>query len=291
MVSSGQDPTTSTGPASAAAPSPAKRDDTAPGRRRRHLIGVSTKMYFSAARTGSFTQKVIELLSSTTTLTLDDIDIFIIPDFVTLTSVIAAVRSAPEGSVASRILIGAQDCYSEDFGAFTGEVSPAVLREVGVRFVELGHAERKRLFGETDGRVGEKVRAVVRNGMVPVVCVGELTEGEVAEAVREVIKQVQVVLEGVGELEEVVLAYEPVWAIGAGEPAGVEYVKQVARGIREWEGVKKRGEKVRIIYGGAAGRGLWDKFGGEVDGLFLGRFGHDGGEFVKMVGEVGGGWW
>ncbi|KAK0744992.1 Triosephosphate isomerase, partial [Apiosordaria backusii] len=160
---------TSTGPtttASAAvtAPSLVKRDQTP---RRRRLIGVSTKMYFSAARTEAFTRTVVDLLSSSPTsamsgtLTLDDIDVFIIPDFITVTSVIAAIRSSPDGSLARRILVGAQDCYSEDFGAYTGEVSPAVLKEVGVRFVELGHAERKRL-------------GVVRNGMVPLICVGEL---------------------------------------------------------------------------------------------------------------------
>ncbi|KAK0672497.1 hypothetical protein QBC41DRAFT_380355, partial [Cercophora samala] len=218
-----------------------------------------------------------------------DVDIFIIPDFVTLTSVIEIVRSAPEGSLASKIKVGAQDCYGEDFGAFTGEVSPAVLGEVGVEFVELGHAERKRLFGETDGGVNEKVKGVVRNGMVPVVCVGELSsDGGVEGAIEEVVGQVGTVLEGVGEGEEVVLAYEPVWAIGAEEPAGVEYVKGVVRGLREWEGVKRRGENVRVIYGGAAGRGLWERLGGELDGLFLGRFGHDAGEFVKLIGEVGG---
>ncbi|KAK4200345.1 putative Triosephosphate isomerase [Triangularia verruculosa] len=298
MVSTGQEDPTSPPPpggggggfTSAMAPSPAKREDsTSRGtRRRRRLIGVSTKMYFSAARTEAFIRGVVGLLSSST-LTLDDVDVFVIPDFVTITSVIAAVRSAPEGSMAGRVLVGAQDCYSEDYGPFTGEVSPAVLAEVGVRLVELGHAERKRLFGETDGRVNEKVRGVVRNGMVPLICVGELrNDGGVERAVEEVIKQVRVVLEGIGDEAEVVLAYEPVWAIGASEPAGVEHVKGVVRGLRGWKGVRDRGDRVRVIYGGAAGRGLWERLGGEVDGLFLGRFGHDAGEFVKMVREVGG---
>ncbi|KAK4640621.1 hypothetical protein QC761_601030 [Podospora bellae-mahoneyi] len=279
--------------ATAAAASTAPVDSSNKRGRRRRLIGVSTKMYFSASRTEAFTRSVVELLSSPTdTLTLcdDDVDIFIIPDFVTLTSVISIIRSAPEGSVARRIKVGAQDCYSEDFGAYTGEVSPAVLAEVGVEFVELGHAERKRLFAESDGRVGEKVRGVVRNGMVPVICVGEMRKDVGVEgAVGEVVRQVEVVLKGVGEGEEVVLAYEPVWAIGGREPAGEEYVKGVVRGLREWEGVKGRGGRVRVIYGGAAGRGLWERLGGEVDGLFLGRFGHDAGEFVKLIGEVAGG--
>lgn len=172
-----------------------------------------------------------------------------------------------------------------------------MLREVGCGMVELGHAERRALFGETDGDVAAKAGAVVRNGMVPLVCVGEKRggggEGDgdgdgdgVRAAAEEVGRQVAAVL---GELDpeaEVVLAYEPVWAIGAPEPASAAHVKGVVRRLRESEVVKARKGLTRIVYGGAAGPGLWAQLGGEVDGLFLGRFAHQPEQFVKMLYEV-----
>ncbi|KAK1755901.1 putative triosephosphate isomerase [Echria macrotheca] len=176
---------------------------------RRRIVGVSTKMYFSATRTACFVTSVIDLLAAPLTTSskrpaLDEIDVFIVPDHVTLVGVIDQVRSAPAGTPASRIIVGAQDCSDKDFGAFTGEVSPAVLAEVGCGIVELGHAERRRLFGETDASAASKAAAVVRNRMVPLVCIPDQ--------------------------EEVVLAYEPVWAIGAAEPAGTGHLLD---GIRQ----------------------------------------------------------
>ncbi|KAK4159219.1 putative Triosephosphate isomerase [Cladorrhinum sp. PSN259] len=266
-------------------------------RKRRRIIGVSTKMYFSAARTDSFIRAVVDQLLLFDNDSEDGIDIFVVPDFVSLVSAAQVIR---ESGFEKKIIVGAQDCHSEDFGAYTGEVSPRVLREVGCGIVELGHAERKTLFGETEADVRRKVKAVVRNGMVPLVCVGELTREEGMEgAGREVLRQVEVVLGGIlaeekeggdeGAAPEVVLAYEPVWAIGAEEPAGAEYVRGVVRMVREEVG-RRMGEKikVRIIYGGSAGPGLWEKLGGEVDGLFLGRFAHDPEQFVRTVIEVAG---
>ena len=166
-----------------------------------------------------------------------------------------------------------------------------MLKEAGCGMVEVGHAERRRLYAETDGVVRAKVEGVVRNGMVPLICVGE--EGQVPEdgvegAAREVVRQVGAVLGGVDAEAEVVLAYEPVWAIGAAEPASAEYVKGVVRRVRESEVVKGRRGRTRIVYGGAAGPGLWARLGGEVDGLFVGRFGHQPEEFVKLICEVAG---
>jgi triosephosphate isomerase len=189
------------------------------------------------------------------------------------------------------MIIGAQDCAAADFGPFTGEVSPAVLREVGCGMVELGHAERRRLFGETDGDVAAKAAAVVRNGMVPLVCVGEKEVGDegdvsVRDAAGQVVRQVAAVLEGLDPDAEVVLAYEPVWAIGAPEPASAAHVKEVVRLLRGCEAVEERRGLTRIVYGGAAKPGLWGQLGGEVDGLFLGRFAHEPEQFVKMLYEV-----
>lgn len=250
----------------------------------RPLLGVSTKMYFSLARTTSYLSSLLTLLSSSpsTAQALSALDAFIIPDFIALPAVVQTIRAA-----ATALLVGAQDCAAEDFGAFTGEVSPAVLREAGCAIVEVGHAERRRLFGETDEVVRRKVEAVVRNGMVPLVCVGEVARGD--GAAEEVVRQVAAVLEGLEDGgADVVLAYEPVWAIGAPEPASAEHVRGVVRRVRESEVVKGRKGRTRIVYGGAAGPGLWGRLGGEVDGLFLGRFAHEPEQFVKLIHEVAG---
>ena len=266
----------------------------------RPLLGVSTKMYFTHARTTSFTRTLLTLLTNTPRAAevLSSIDAFLIPDFISLPAVLAAV-TASLTTKDGHMTVGAQDCAAADFGPFTGEVSPAVLRELGCGMVELGHAERRRLFGETDGEVAAKAEAVVRNGMVPLVCVGEKEVGGgdgdgdgkgedhgVRVAAEEVVRQVAAVLEGLDSEAEVVLAYEPVWAIGAPEPASAGHVKGVVRRLKESEAVKGRRGLTRIVYGGAAKPGLWGQLGGEVDGLFLGRFAHEPEQFVKMLYEV-----
>ncbi|KAK7995446.1 triosephosphate isomerase [Apiospora arundinis] len=244
----------------------------------RRLVGVSTKMYFSAARTREYVQQVKELLSATPQL-LDDIDVFIIPDHITLTSIVAQLEG-------TKILTGAQDAFYEDAGAFTGEVSPAVLAEVGCRIVELGHAERRRIFGETDDDAARKAAAAARNGMIPLVCIGERTQGEVSVAVDECRVQVESVMAAVPDDAEVILAYEPVWAIGAAQPAAAEHVVGVAQRLRALDCVQKRKGVTRLIYGGSAGPGLFEKLKTGVDGLFLGRFGHDPRQFYKAVQEA-----
>ncbi|OAQ70775.1 mitochondrial triosephosphate isomerase [Pochonia chlamydosporia 170] len=247
----------------------------------RRLIGLSTKMYFSQSHNREVTQGFLTHLSSITAESLSDVDIFIIPDFVSLTETINLLKSSPVP-----IWPGAQDCHWEDSGAFTGEVSPAVLSEVGVKIVEVGHAERRRLFGEDDATVAKKAAAVSRNGMIPLVCIGEQTRGDIGVAVDECQTQVEAVMGGVPSTAEVALAYEPVWAIGASEPAGEEHVLRVVEGIRRLDCVKSRRGVTRVVYGGSAGPGLYERLKTGLDGLFLGRFGHDPERFVKTIREV-----
>ncbi|KAK3306830.1 Triosephosphate isomerase-like protein [Chaetomium strumarium] len=292
---------------------------TRPSSGHRPLIGVSTKMYFTHARTNTFITAVLSHHLLLTSDILASIDAFIIPDFVSLTSAIAAISaiSSISSTITSHshshsntttitttnntLLVGAQDCSpsTHDFGPYTGEVSPAVLKEIGCRIVEVGHAERRRLFGETDDVVRDKVAAAVRNGLWPLICVGEEQrhigelgsgkKGAVEVAAAEVLRQVAAALRGVeDENAEVILAYEPVWAIGAPEPASAEHVRGVVRRVRESEVVRGRKGRTRIVYGGAAGPGLWEKLEGEVDGLFLGRFAHEPEQFVKLIHEVAG---
>ncbi|RYP10793.1 hypothetical protein DL764_000415 [Monosporascus ibericus] len=291
---------------------------------RRRIVGVSTKMYFTFAQTHSYITSVLEHLSAPTSPPpprpprspdsqpripasssspddlLSKIDVFILPDHVSLHSTVMRLAHTP-------IQAGAQDAHHEDRGAYTGFVSPAVLAEVGCRIVELGHAERRRILGETDADAARKAAAVVRNGMVPLVCIGEKTRppraaqsGEedteadadgaaVVAAVAECTAQVEAVLSAIPETAEVILAYEPVWAIGAASPAAPGHVAGVVRGIRALPCVRDRGRgtTTRILYGGSAGPGLFAKLkDGGVDGLFLGRFAHDPAQFARTVREV-----
>lgn len=229
--------------------------------RPRRIVGVSTKMYFSAAQTKQYVADLLQHLQPDQQL-LDRVDVFIIPDHVTLVSVIDQLKG-------TKILAGAQDSFYEDKGAYTGEVSPAVLSEVGTKIVELGHAERRRIFGETDVEAAKKAAAAVRNKMIPLVCIGEKTKGEVSIAVDECRTQVEAVMNAVGDEAEVILAYEPVWAIGASEPAGADHVVGVTQAIRKLCAGRKG--TTRLLYGGSAGPGLFEKLVDGVDGLFLGR--------------------
>ncbi|KAG6001047.1 hypothetical protein E4U21_004758 [Claviceps maximensis] len=247
----------------------------------RRLIGLSTKMYFSLSQTRDVTASLLRRLADVPAATLSRVDIFLMPDFVALADTAGQIARA-----GLDVWTGAQDCHWEDRGAYTGEVSAPVLREVGVRIVGVGHAERRRILGESDDVVASKAAAVSRNGMVPLVCVGEQRRGRVGEAIEECRAQVERVFGAVAATAEVAIAYEPVWAIGAAEPAGEEHVLGVVEGIRALECVRGREGVTRIVYGGSAGPGLYARLKGGLDGLFLGRFGHDPESFVRTVREV-----
>ncbi|MCJ1393072.1 hypothetical protein MMC18_005944 [Xylographa bjoerkii] len=247
------------------------------------LIGVSTKMYFDLPTTTTYIQSFAAAFPSAAPCTL-----FLVPSFPTLYQAARLLSNTPH------ILLGAQDCHWEDAGAHTGSVSAVMLKQLGCTMVELGHAERRRApFNETDDVVAMKARAVVRNHMIPLVCIGEkgrsksgiMSEG-VGIAVREVIPQVEAVLSAVPEDAGVIFAYEPVWAIGAEEPASSDHVLAVVGEMRRVMEATGRMEGVRVLYGGSAGPGTWEGLKTGLDGLFLGRFGHDLDNVKQVVEEV-----
>ena len=172
-------------------------------------------------------------------------------------------------------------------------MSPLVLKQAGCSIVELGHAERRRApFNETNDIIAKKAVAAARNGLVPLVCVGEksksgiMSEG-VGIALRECIPQVASILDAVPESAHLILAYEPVWAIGVQQPASADHVLAVVGSLREVVEKRGRSGQVRILYGGSAGPGTWETVKGGVDGLFLGRFAHDLEALRRVVDEVG----
>jgi triosephosphate isomerase len=144
-----------------------------------------------------------------------------------------------------------------------------------VSLVEIGHAERRRLFHETDEVVAAKCAAASRNGIQPLLCIGERTRGTEREAVSESAAQL-----ASANAPDALVAWEPVWAIGADRPAEPEYIRAVCDGLRESLGGR------RLIYGGSAGPGLLAELHGSVDGLFLGRFAHDVGALADVIDEA-----
>jgi triosephosphate isomerase len=249
--------------------------------RPRRIVGVSLKMYFDLQTTLSYVRGVHQLDGQAWNAR---VDVFVIPDFVTLMEAGRILES-------SSIMLGAQDTFWEDKGAYTGEVSPAMIRQAGARIVEIGHAERRALFGETDETVAKKAAAAARNGLIPLVCIGERTHHSIASAavgaaIAECRPQVTSVLAAVPDHVDVILAYEPVWAIGAAQPADADHVVNVTKELRKLASGRKG--VTRIVYGGSAGPGTFATIAEGVDGLFLGRFAHDINNLKKVIEEVGG---
>ncbi|WEN41852.1 Triosephosphate isomerase [Thauera sp. GDN1] len=188
---------------------------------------------------------------------------------------LAQLQERPAG-----LVLGAQDVSEFEAGAYTGEVSAAMLAEFGCRYVIVGHSERRALFAEDDLLVGRKAHAALAAGLTPIVCVGEtLVERDEGRAMAVIGRQLGAVLEVLGRvaMARVVLAYEPVWAIGSGRSATVAQVEDVHAGIRGW--LREQGvaaDAVRILYGGsvkpenAAGLfALADVDGGLIGGASL----------------------
>ncbi|MCO1337855.1 hypothetical protein BJH93_02965 [Kocuria polaris] len=183
-------------------------------------------------------------------------------------------------------LLAAQNCAVAD-GAATGEVGAGMLAELGVRIVEIGHAERRADFGEDDAVVAAKVRSATAAGLTPLLCIGEQRRGGPGESAADCLRQIAVAL-GTGtdaaiDPASVVFAYEPVWAIGAAEPAPPEHVNAVLTMMRAR--LTAPGHPVTLIYGGSAGPGLLPRLP-EADGLFLGRFAHNPANFGAVLDEA-----
>ena len=179
------------------------------------IIGVSLKMYFGYERTLEYCREVAAIAFAHPAVQSGDIELFVLP---TLPALPEAARILGTAGAAA----GAQDIFWEDEGAFTGEVGGKTVAELGGRYAEVGHAERRRIFGEDDRIIGLKTAAAYRNGLTPVLCVGELQQGSVEEAVARCTAEIDAALnraQSLGPAARTIVAYEPQWAIGAPEPA------------------------------------------------------------------------
>jgi triosephosphate isomerase len=208
------------------------------------LIAGNWKMYKTVAEAEQFIQALLPWVS-----TADGVDVAVCPPYLALQAMVDSTRG-------SRVQVYAQNMHNADEGAFTGEVSPPMLSEVGVHGVILGHSERREQFGETDRALQLKVPAALEAGLLPVLCVGETEEErERGDTERKLRHQVQEDLAKVDteRLGDIVIAYEPIWAIGTGRVATPEQAQEAIAFVRALVADRSReqAERTRVLYGGS----------------------------------------
>ncbi|MEM6049115.1 triose-phosphate isomerase family protein [Erwinia sp. P7711] len=246
----------------------------------RITLGVSLKIYFSYQQTLAWSEEIASIARNHPAIISGDVGLFILPSFPALPPVLAAFAG-------TRVGIGAQDLCQEDNGAWTGEVSGSMLAEMGCGYAEIGHAERRRHYGEDDALIAAKLAAALRNGLTPVLCLGESVQGKSQEAIAVCRQQLQASLQAARQQQlsgHIILAYEPQWAIGAATSAPDTFIAEVCQGLREFS---EPGDfTFSVIYGGSAGPGLLSRLGDRVGGLFLGRFAHQPAALASMIDEA-----
>ncbi len=218
----------------------------------------------------------------------NSVDVAVIAPFIYLQSVAGAISS-------SNVSLGAQDVYFEANGAFTGEISTDMLKDVGCNYVLCGHSERRHVIGETDELVNKKVHAAISGGLLPILCVGELLEEREAGKTEQVVtEQIKKGLAGLSaeKVAAVTLAYEPVWAIGTGKTATSEQAQQVHAMIRKLIAElydEKTAEEIRIQYGGSAKPENTAELMGQsdIDGLLVGGASLKADSFLAMIKAIG----
>ena len=208
------------------------------------IIAGNWKMNKIASEALAFFSEFIKLIKD-----VKDVEIIIAPAFTALSAAANAVKD-------TNIKISAQDMFWEEKGAYTGEISPIMLKDAGCSHCIIGHSERRQYFGETDETVNKKLKTALKFDITPTVCIGEnLKEREANKTMKVIETQLQAGLAGLSdnEIEKIVLAYEPVWAIGTGKTATPAQAQEVHRFIREH--IKKKAgniaDKIRILYGGS----------------------------------------
>lgn len=231
------------------------------------IVGVSLKMYFGVAEGLAWLDRAAEIAREHPAVVDGRVVLIVAPSFVQIPGTL-------ERCSGTRMLVAAQDVAAAELGPFTGEVAAAELAELGVAFAEIGHAERRGLFGEDDATVAAKVAVAVHHGITPLLCLGEVERLEPTAAAERTLEQLRSALASAAP-GRVVVAYEPVWAIGAPEPASTDHIAVVAEALRAALDADPDRAGSAVVYGGSAGPGLLTRLDGAVDGLFLGRFAHD----------------
>jgi len=247
---------------------------------RKKIVAANWKMNMMQAESARFVESLLLEIGD-----VADVEVVIVPPFTAIAKVMEALGSA------QNIKVGAQNMHWERSGAFTGEISAALLRDLFVHYVVLGHSERRRLFGETDEIVNRKVRAAHEASLRPIVCIGETLKQRDRGNVDKILSiQLRGSLAGLGpkELQETVIAYEPVWAIGTGRNATPEQAQEahafIRRTLRDMAD-DTIAERIRIQYGGSVkpenARELMSQ--PDIDGALVGGASLDPRSFAQIV--------
>jgi triosephosphate isomerase (TIM) len=253
-------------------------------RERKKYIAGNWKLWGTRAQASEYCERLLPLLPD---VARRNLDVGLCVPFTALDTVARALEG-------SGVIVAAQNMHQAEEGAFTGEVSAPMLIELGARGVVLGHSERRQLFGETDRALAEKVPAALAAGLQPILCVGETEdEREAGDMERKLRYQVQEGLEDVADdrLADVVIAYEPIWAIGTGKVATPDQAQEAIAFVRALVASRSRdaAERVRILYGGSvkpdnAAEILEQP---DVDGALVGGASLDPDSFARIVAAAG----
>jgi triosephosphate isomerase len=246
---------------------------------RRPLIAGNWKLHKTVAEALDLVEALKKELTD-----VEDRDIVVAPVF-------TALAKAGEALTGSNIFLAAQNCYPENTGAFTGEVSPLLLQDVGCRYIIVGHSERRQIFGEADDFINRKVKAVIAQGLKVILCIGEtLEERESGQTLQVLQRQVSEGLKDLtaSDMAQVVIAYEPVWAIGTGKTASNEQAQEAHNFLRGLLGEtfgKETAEATRILYGGSVKPGNVDGLMAQpdIDGALVGGASLKAADFVRIV--------
>ncbi|MDR4945066.1 triose-phosphate isomerase [Neobacillus cucumis] len=245
-------------------------------------IGTNWKMHKSIQEGREYCRKLQEIAQG-----IDSrMQLFIIPPYTALTTL--------RTELDSNILLGAQNMHWEEEGPFTGEISPTMLKEIGIDLVELGHSERRQYYNENDVDLNKKVHAALDNEIIPLLCIGEkLEDKENGISEQSLSIQLKICLKDLtpAQAKNVLVAYEPVWAIGAGgTEAPAEYVHQMHNHIRKVlvELFGDTGSEMPILFGGSVNRGNAIDYlkGQNINGLFIGRSAWDLSLFEPILNDV-----
>jgi triosephosphate isomerase len=250
---------------------------------RKPLISGNWKMHHNHFEAIQLMQKLAYMVGKED---FDSVDVSVHPPFTDLRSVQTLIEADT-----LRFLLGAQHCHFDEKGAFTGEIAPNFLSKLTVKYVICGHSERREIFGETDELVHKKVVSILKNKMVPIVCVGEtLEEREAGNTLDKVLNQVRLALHKLSpeDVSALVIAYEPIWAIGTGKTATSEDAQEVCKAIRAEIAVlfgAETGSQVRLQYGGSVKAANIAELMSQpdIDGALVGGASIDPDEFARIV--------
>ncbi|QXE88715.1 triose-phosphate isomerase [Geomonas nitrogeniifigens] len=246
---------------------------------RKPVIAGNWKLYKTKDEALALIEELAPLVAG-----VDNVEIVVAPVFTVLPTLPAALAG-------TSISLAAQDVFWEEEGAFTGEVSPRMLLDAGASHVIIGHSERRQYFGETDQTVNKKIKAALKGALVPIFCIGETLDArEAGDTFKVLERQVRGGLEGLTETQfaPVIIAYEPVWAIGTGKVATDEQAQEAhafVRGVVARMFSKAAADKVRILYGGSVKpdnvKGLMAS--PDIDGALVGGASLKGASFASIV--------